>query len=250
MSLKRKITKAEHAALDPKLQAEYKAEGEEFVLDATGFDDPGELRRALDREREDRKLATERADKAEADFKVLKDSSARNSGDIVALENSWKQKLSDKEKELKKVIEGKDGFIKSTLVDAVAQQLASELSGDNAAVILPHIKARLSADFTGDTPATRILDKDGKPSAMTTADLKKEFSENKSFAPIVIASRASGGGAAGGGGRPGTGGGAGAPVVRNGKAFKDLSEQERVDWYKSDPTGFQQAAKVATAPHY
>jgi hypothetical protein len=47
MALKRKLTKAEHAALQPLLQAEYKAEGEDFVLDASGFEDPGELKRAL-----------------------------------------------------------------------------------------------------------------------------------------------------------------------------------------------------------
>src|SRR5579862_7390210 len=97
MALKRKITKAEHAALKPDLQAEYKADGENFVLDAEGFDDPGELRRALEREKTEKKEATERAKIAEDKLKAIDDDKSRQSGDVAALEKSYKEKLDNKD---------------------------------------------------------------------------------------------------------------------------------------------------------
>jgi hypothetical protein len=78
---------------------------------------------------------------------------------------------------------------------------------------------------------------DGKPSALTLADLEKEFVDNKAFAPIIRASNASGGGASGG-----TGGGAT-------KAFKDMNTAERTELYRKDPAAFKRetdALKAAT----
>ena len=60
-------------------------------------------------------------------------------------------------------------------------------------MLLPHIKARLQADFEGDAPVTRILDKEGKVSAMTVEELSAEFVANKDFSAIITASKASGG---------------------------------------------------------
>ena len=72
--------------------------------------------------------------------------------------------------------------------------MAAEIS-TSPSLLLPHIKARLQADLDGDAPATKVLDRDGKPSAMTVADLSKEFVDNKDFAAIIRATKASGGGA-------------------------------------------------------
>lgn len=77
------------------------------------------------------------------------------------------------------------------------------------AVILPHIKSRLSADLEGDKPRTVVLDENGQPSALTIEELSKEFIENKDFSSIIIASKASGSGATdktkGSGGAPAKG---------------------------------------------
>ncbi|WEM33661.1 head scaffolding protein [Pseudomonas phage PSA-KC1] len=84
---------------------------------------------------------------------------------------------------------------------------------------MPHIKSRLMADFEGDTPVTRVLDKDGKPSALTIDELANEFVANKDFSAIITASKASGGA-----GKPSQNGG-GAPKF-NGQSDKpaDLSK--------------------------
>ena len=42
-----------------------------------------------------------------------------------------------------------------------------------------------------------MLDKDGKPSALSVEDLEKEVLSNKAFAPILRGSQASGGNASG-----------------------------------------------------
>lgn len=237
MALKRKITKAEHAAMNPLLQAEYKAEGEDFVLDAEGFDDPAELKRALDRVREEHKVAAKKATDAETELRTIKEGSARASGDIATLEKSWKEKLAANDLLHATELAKRDKHLQSTLVDSVANQLAADLGGENAALLLPHIKDRLTADLTGDTPLTRVLDKEGKPSAFSVEDLKKEISGDARFKAVVIASKGSGGGAAGV--RPN---GGGAPTGQ--KKFGELNDAERNEWYKRDAPGFLQASEA------
>lgn len=236
MSLKRKITKAEHTALNALLQAEYKAEGDEFVLDAVGYDDPAELKRAKDREVEARKVAEAKATAAETELRTLKEGTARASGDIVALETSWKQKNTDLTAAHAIELAKRDKHLQATLVDSVANQLAAEIGGPNAALLMPHIKSRLTADLSGDSPLTRVLDKAGKPSAASVEDLKKEIAGDAQFKAVVIASKGSGGGAAGI--IPTAGGGA-AP---SGKKFNELNDAERKEWYGRDPQGFVAAS--------
>jgi len=245
--LKLSLSKAEYDALNAALKVEYKADGENFVLDVVGgIEDPGELRRAKQREVEARKLADTENTTLKTkltDLQGKHDQLLAAKGDIATLESSWQSKLDaakhEHETKFTTEITKRDRFIESTLVDSVANAMAAELSGENSIVLLPHIKARLKAELTGDTPLTRVLDKDGKVSALSVEDLKKEFAGDKRYAPIIIASKASGGGAAGGG--KGNNGGAGNP---GNKKFKELNDQERTDWYKRDPAGFQQAAEA------
>lgn len=244
MALKRKISKTEHAALAELLQKEYKADGEEFVLDAEGFDDPAELKRAKDREAQNAKDQKARADKAESDLQALREGTARSSGDIATLEKSWKEKNEKLEKDHRAELAKRDGHLQATLIDAVAVKLATDIAGPNADILLPHIKVRLTSDLTGEAPLTRVLDKDGKPSASSVEDLKKEISSDARFKAIVVASNASGGGAAGNG-RPTNGGAASGA----GQKFHELNDAERVDFYKRDPQGFETASKASAQEH-
>jgi len=243
MALKRKLTKAEYDALPDALKKEYKAEGEDFILDVEGPDDVGELRRAKERE-------SQRAKDAEAENKTLKDkvdAMSRVTGDVAALEISYKEKMAKEKKDFDKIISEKDKFIEQTLVDSVALKLATDLAGDGATVLLPHLKARLKMEHTQEgTPITRVLDKDGKPSALSVEDLGKEFAENTAFKNVVIATRSSGGGAAGNGN--GNGNRSGAPNTGD-KKFAELNQQERIDFYKRDPDGFNKAAAAHKQSH-
>lgn len=194
MALKRKIDKAAFDKLSKDLQAEYVEKDGEYVLDLDGGndDDNGALRRAKDRAVQERKDAEKRAKEAETKLAELDDNDARKSGDIEKLEKSWKDKLEAQKAESDKAIADKDTFISTTLVDSVANAMAAKIS-TSPALILPHIKARLQADLTGDTPATKYLDASGN--ATTAEALEKEFVDNKDFASIIVASKAKGGGA-------------------------------------------------------
>lgn len=196
MALKRKITKAEYDKLSTEIKTEYVADGDDFKLDIAGEadEDTGALKRAKDREAQLRREAEKRAKEAEDKLAGIEGDDARKKGDIATLEKAWQKKLDDAKAEADAKISKYENNIRATLVDNVATKLAAEIS-TSPALILPHIKARLVADLDGDTPTTKVLGKDGKPSNVTLDDLRKEFVDNKDFATIIRASKASGGGA-------------------------------------------------------
>ena len=170
-------------------------------------DDNGDdLKRAKDREKEARKAAEQEAadlreklKKAEAKKQEDEAEAARKAGDIKALEESWGKKLEDSVAEKQAEIDKLNGVIKNQMVDTVALELATELSEKSPKLLLPHIQSRLSVEISDGKPITRVLDKDGKPSAMNVDDLKKEFFTNEDFSEIITGSKASGGGATGAG---------------------------------------------------
>lgn len=203
MALKRILTAAEFEALRPELKTEYKPSGDGFTLDLSDYEDPAALKRAKDHEKEARKAAEKKAKDTEDALALLTEerdgllTRAIPRGDVEKLEASYKTKLAAREAELTKQIEGMRGTLNTMLVDNVATSLAAKIS-TAPAVMLPHIRARLAAEHAEGKSSTRILDRDGKPSAATIDDLEKEFLANKDFAGILVGSKGSGSGAAGG----------------------------------------------------
>lgn len=241
MALKSKITKAEFDALNDVLKAEYKANGDNYFLDA---DDMTELRAAKDRETEARRVEKERADRLQSEkdtaeagrieaerLKALKDK------DVTTLEASYKAEKETAVNAEKAVTAKRESQLRDLLVENQAIAMANEISVAPT-LILPHIRARLKAELDGDKPSTRVLDEKGDVSAKSLADLKKEFIDNPEFKSIIKASNANGGGAGGGGG---SGGGA------DGKKFNDLTEAERTALYRDNPTRFNELKNAAKA---
>jgi hypothetical protein len=74
-----------------------------------------------------------------------------------------------------------------------------------------------------------VLDSKGQASASSLDELKKEFVDNPRYSSIVVGTRA-------------TGGNANGSTSANGKAGdkkpQDMTQQERVDLYKSNPAEF------------
>lgn len=192
MALKKKLTKEEHAKLPEHFKGEYIEDGDGFRLDVDGDEDTGALKRAKDRESQLRKDAEKEARELREKLEGIEGDDARKKGDIATLEKSWQSKLEKQRDEYEAKVSKLTSHTTKTLVDNVASQIAHKIS-NAPALIMPHIKSRLLADFDGDAPVTRVLDKEGKPSALTVDELASEFVANKDFSAIITASKASGG---------------------------------------------------------
>jgi hypothetical protein len=245
MALKSKITKAEFDALNDVLKAEYKvgnSAGDMYVLDT---DEATELRAARDRANQERDTAAQERDRlkaekeaAEAAAQKARDDEARAKGDTAALDGSWQAKLDKQKKDDQAVIAGLQKTIENLTVNSVAKTLANDIS-TAPELLEDHIAKRLKPEINDGVAITRVLDKDGKPSALSLEELKQEFVANPKFAAIIKGSNASGGGATGGG----TGGGA--PGTITGKKFNTLTEAERTALHASDPAKFKDLAARA-----
>lgn len=153
---------------------------------------------------------------------------ARKSGDIESLEKSWGEKLSKREQELQSELEERDRMIQRLTVDSTAAKLASELAlPGHADVLRPHIERRLAMEIRAGMPKVRVLGADGKASALTVDDLKKEFLTNSAFAPLLIGTKANGAG------RITNGSG------ETGKKFSEYSGAELVELRRADPDQYQ-----------
>ncbi len=227
-----KMTLASLDGVPADVAKEYKKVEQEgktvFLLDLDGYEDPAALKRAKDHEKEARKTAEKQAkDLATEKEKLQEEIDEMRRGnlpkaDVDKLEASWKTKLAAKEAELTGKLTSAQKSLQKHLVDNVATTLAAKISSAPA-VILPHIRSRLAAEEVNGDFVTRVLDKDGKPSAMSIEELQKEFTENKDFAAILVGSRASGSGGSGSGaGSGGSGGSSGTKNLATASA-KDLA---------------------------
>lgn len=195
MALKLKITKEAYDKLSDSLKGEYVEKDGEFVLDVDGMEDTGALKRAKDRESQLRKDAEKDAKELREQLDALSTGDARKRGDIETLEKSWKEKYDNGIKEVSDKLSKIQQSTSKSLVESTASAIASKIS-TVPALMSKVIKDRLTVDFEGDAPTLKVLDSQGKPSALTLDELSAEFVANKEFSDIIVGSKASGGGAA------------------------------------------------------
>ena len=130
---------------------------------------------------------------------------AEKSGDVEALKASYEQKFGETKAEYEQRINSMTSTLENLTVNQTATELAAELAlPGSAKALLPHIRQRLkmSMDANG-VPEVTVVDTDGKPSALSIADLRKEIESDAAFAPLLAGTKATGGGAAGGKGAGG-----------------------------------------------
>lgn len=211
--------------VDEGLRSQYKAVDpadptKGFVLDLEGApqpEDTGALKRALERVRAEK-------DEAIAQLKAKGNSTE----EIEALRKSAEEQIST----LKNQIKASETKAREALHDKYVSELASELGGDHAAVLVPHLRQRLVVESPDGTNLLRVLGPDGKASALSVEDLKTEFKNNKIFAPVIQAGRASGSGTPGGGSsNGGAAGGAGKPELP-----KNATATQKVEWLRQQNT--------------
>lgn len=239
--MKIRISKAEYDALSDALKLIYVVDGDAYKLPLSEGEDPGALRRALDREKLETKAAKETLATAQAELDALKIEPARKTGDIAVLEKSWGDKLIKRENELNQQIATLKKSLESTLIDHATATVVGAITAkpENASLMHPHIKERFEVVYDGDLPTVKIKDATGRISAMNFDELQKELIATPKFSSVVVGSKASGGGAGGQGGGASSGGA--------GKKLKDMSESDRVVLFRADPAAYRarQAAEGA-----
>lgn len=191
--MKFKITKAQFDAMTDEQKAMYKPAGEGFQLAIEGLPDFDGMQSKLDKLLDEKKKGDEAKTQAEKTAQEEAEKAARLSGDIAALDKSWGEKLKQAQDAHQADKARYGSKLNELMVGNVAQQLAAKLFGANAGVLEHHVKSRITLE-EGENGEfkTRVLGLDGKPSALTTDDLEKEFSGNKTFAPFLVTTKAQG----------------------------------------------------------
>lgn len=231
MTLKYQLDSLE--GLDDSVRGMYAEKDGKFVLAIDGLPQPEDtsgLKAKVDELLAEKKDEARKRKEAEEAARKAAEEAARKNGDVEALEGSWKQKLADYETASRSEIERRDAMLQDLTVNATAAGIANEIAMPGTSkVLLPHITSRLRMEYREGRPVTVVLDAQGKPSALTVDELKKEIANDPAFAPLIVGSQASGGGAGG---------------ARGGRATKSLSEMgdtERREWAQRDPEGFARA---------
>ncbi|WP_047711314.1 hypothetical protein [Pseudomonas lactis] len=226
------IDKAAYDALEPSLQAFYKAQGESYVLSVEGLpsgsedleglkrqnqtllDEAKEAKR-LRREAEEARTQQERdAAKARGDFEQL----YANSEQALAAERTRLAELTTS-------IERRD-------LSAAASKIATGIAdGENAEILAEFVERRLKI-VEGQV---KVTDASGNLTIATLEDLAKEFQQAPRYASLVRGTQANGGGAAGG-----KGGGAT-------KTWDQMSGMERVELRRTNPAEHARMKAAAEA---
>lgn len=185
--------------LDDSVKSFYEEKDGKFRLKVDGVPDVSGLKNKVDQLLTEKKEADRKAKESAEAAEAERQAALAKSGDIDALRQSYEAKLTKREKELMDQLSGLQSQVHGLTVGQTAMAVAVELAMDGSSdVLLPHVKQRLSMEIVDGQAVTRVLDKAGKPSAMTVEELKTEFAANPAFAPIIKASKAAGGGASGG----------------------------------------------------
>lgn len=159
------------------------------VAASTGFQE------SITKLEENNKTLLQEKKDAKTAAQLAVEEAARKGGDVEALEASWKEKLASETASRDEKLSEYQKTIQKMTVGSAAQSMAGELALPGSAdVLLPHIERRLQVEMTDGGPLVRVLDKDGKPSASSIEDLRKEIESDAAFAPLLLGSKASGSG--------------------------------------------------------
>ncbi|MFK3922146.1 hypothetical protein ACI2JC_21230 [Pseudomonas fulva] len=225
------IDKAAFDALEPSLQAFYKAQGENYVLAVEGLpqtEDVEGLKRQNQTLLDEAKAAKQRARDAEQQREQQAVEAAKAKGDYESLYTSSEQARAESERkfaELQASIEQRD------LSGSASKVAAAIADGPNAEILAEFIQRRLRI-VDGQV---RVTDASGNLTVSTLEQLGKEFQEEPRYASLVRGSQANGGGAAGlpGGGAT--------------KTWDQMSGMERVELRRTDPAEHARRKAAAQA---
>jgi hypothetical protein len=216
----------------------YKESNGKFVLDVDGYEDPTNLKSALQKEREAAKTAAKQVQqwaalgKSPEEIQALVEAQAQAERDKLVKGGEWeklKAQMTDAHKaELSKkdeAIAAREKALSKHLVDAAAVTALAAAKG-SAALLLPHIRAAVKVVEEDGEYVVRVIDKTGSPRVngkgdfLTIEDLVGEMRQSEEYGRAFDASGTTGGGA------QGSGGASGAKTIKQ-AAFDALKPADR-----------------------
>lgn len=216
--------------LEPAQAALYVEKDGKFYLQVEGMpqqEDTSGLKAKVEQLLAEKKTEAEKRKQAEEEARIAAEEAARKSGDTEALDRSWNEKHTKALTEKDATLTALQAQIHSLTVGAAAARIAGELAVQGSAGVLQRlIEHRLSMEMRDGVPTVVVRDNEGKPTAATLAEFRTEITNDAALAPLVAASKATGGGA------PGS----------NGGAVKRLSEMnmtERAALRQKDPAAYE-----------
>ena len=181
MALKRQVLTLEEVAEAHREHYKPLEEGVGFVLDVEGAEDTGALKRSLEHVRKEKEQALALA--------------KQKGEDLANVEASWKGKLEEATKAHETSVKNTLSALKRATSDRIVADLSTKLAGDAADLLAPHISTRIKIELDGDKAISRVLDKEGRASALSLSDLEAELRADPRFARVIVASKGSGSGA-------------------------------------------------------
>lgn len=109
--------------------------------------------------------------------RVAAEEAARKSGDVSALDKSWQEKYSKLESDAAAKVAAANAQLQGVLVDSVAQKAAMDIAVDAecAELLADKLRGSLGLAEVDGKMQTVVLDADGKRSALTVDELKKQL---------------------------------------------------------------------------
>ena len=109
--------------------------------------------------------------------RVAAEEAARKSGDVSALDKSWQEKYAKLESEASAKVAAANAQLQSVLVDSVAQKAAMDIAVDAecAELLADKLRGSLGLAEVDGKMQTVVIDADGKRSALTVDELKKQL---------------------------------------------------------------------------
>lgn len=193
--MKYKITKAEYDALSDMQKGLYKAgDNDSFTLSVEGMPEPEDVSGLKEQNAKllaEKKDALAKQNAADAAAKKAAEDAARASGDVAALDASWKAKFEEQAAQYEGRVKTLSGTVSELTVGSTAKDIAAKVFGKNAPLMMPHVLQRLALEEVDGKHVVRVT-KDGKPTASTLDELQKEFTNNPEYASVVIGTKAGG----------------------------------------------------------
>lgn len=166
-----------------------------------------------------------KAAKKAAEDKAAEDArkAAAAGGDVEAITKSFEDKIAKMEADHQAELATVNGALRTATVEAQATAMAAEIAVPGAdRHVRRDILDRMAADVVDGKVKISVLDRDGKPSAITLEELKTEIADDPANKSLIRATDASGGGAAG------QNGGAG------GLKRSEMSPKDKLDYIENN----------------